>query len=343
MKILRPINSNASENTKELLRYLQLLSASKFAACGAFNFINKKEDGCYNNYECITEQYGAPLLFSTYYPFVEGSDGHFNFTEANEQIIDNYKNGAIILMHNQNEWADEICRKICGEDGDKTDFLINFDEENPDKNIEAYNFYLNCRKSWADGLEALKKAGVCVMYRPFVEMNNPYFFGSYTDSEKGISSFKRIWKQLADYLFKDRGLDNVLLTFSPSAASNDGRSDLYYPGDDLVDVIAPTAYSMPWVERNTPEGFYEKAWHYSRHSGLSHDKPFGFAELGVDLGQDENAADYGKGDWKKLVDVKEKCPRMGFFCLWVEDNGLVSKTSINASEFINKKSWIKLS
>ena len=48
MKILRPINSNASENTKELLRYLQLLSASEYAVCGAFNFINKKEDGCYD-------------------------------------------------------------------------------------------------------------------------------------------------------------------------------------------------------------------------------------------------------------------------------------------------------
>lgn len=342
MKIINPINPNASKNTRELLRYLQLLSASDYAACGAFNFINKKKDGCCNNYERIKEKYGAPLLFSTYYPFIEESDGEFDFAEANKQIIDKYNNGAIILMHNQNEWADEICAKICGKDGDRTDFLMNFDSENPDRNMEAYNFYLKCRKYWADGLEELKKAGVCVMYRPFVEINNAFFFGSYTESEKGISSFKRIWKQLAYYLFTERGLDNVLLTFSPSAAANDGRSDLYYPGDNLVDVIAPTAYSMPWVERDTPEGFYEKAWHYSRHSGLCPDKPFGFAELGVDLGQDENASDYGKGDWAKLADLKEKCPRMGFFCLWVEDNGLISKTSINVEDFINKKSWIKL-
>ena len=342
MKIINPINPNASKNTRELLRYLQLLSASDYAACGAFNFISKKKDGCCNNYERIKEKYGAPLLFSTYYPFIEESDGEFDFAEANKQIIDKYNNGAIILMHNQNEWADEICAKICGDDGDRTDFLMNFDSENPDRNMEAYNFYLKCRKYWADGLEELKKAGVCVMYRPFVEMNNAFFFGSYTESEKGTASFKRIWKQLADYLFAERGLDNILLTFSPSSPSNGGRSDLYYPGDGLVDVVAPTAYSMPWVERDTPEGFYEKAWHYSRHSGLCPDKPFGFAELGVDLGQDENASDYGKGDWAKLVDVKEKCPRMGFFCLWVEDNGLVSKTSMNAAEFINKKSWIKL-
>lgn len=342
MKVLNPINPKASRDTRSFLRYLQLLSNSDFAACGAFDFINKDEELERYNYDCIGREYGAPLLFSTYYPFVEGSDGVFDYSEANKQIIDKYNDGAIVLMHNQNEWADEICDKICGKDGDKTDFVMNFDAENPNKNEEAYNFYLNCRKSWADGLEELKKAGVCVMYRPFVEMNNQFFYGSFTESEEGCASFIRMWKQLVEYLFNDRGLDNVLITFSPSTCANDGRSDLYYPGDDYVDVIAPTAYSMPWVPINEGETLYEKAWHYSRHTGLCMDKPFGFAELGVDLGTDESVSGYRKGDWRKLLDIKEKCPRMGFFCLWVESAGLLAETSINASEFINKKSWIFL-
>lgn len=343
MKILNPINKNASRETRDLLRLLQVLSASDYAACGAFNFITNDNIINKKNYEGIASKYATPLLFSTYYSFVEGSNAEFNYKEANQQIIEKNRNGAIVLMHNQNEWADEICAKICGSDLDKTDFLMNFDAENPNKNEEAYNFYLKCRKQWADGLEELKNAGVTVMYRPFVEMNNPYFYGSFTESEEGCASFKRIWKQLVEYLFEERGLDNILLAFSPSSSANEGRCDLYYPGDDYVDVIAPTAYSMPWVERDTPEGFYEKAWHYSRHIDLCPDKPFGFAELGVDLGQDSNDTDFGKGDWKKLVDIKEKCPRMGFFCLWVETTGLLSETSINVDEFINMDSWLKLS
>lgn len=335
MSILKPINPNANEDAVRILNLLKKYTDdSTKSICGAFDHLYYRTDGNYNNYDCLSKKYGDLGLYSTYY--LHRGDGTFDYEESNEKIIEHYKEGAVILVHNANEWADDMCAEIYENEEDRKDFIMNFDAENPNRNEKAYNFYLKCRESWADGLEALKNAGVTAMYRPFVEMNNKYFFGSFTESEEGIESFKRIWRQLVDYLINERNLDNILITYSPSSCANDGRSDLYFPGSDYVDVVAPTAYSMPWVHKDAPEEFYEKAWHYSRHAGLC-DKPFGYAELGVDLNKDE--PNKGKGEWRNLLDLLEKCPKMGFFCLWSGDCSPVAESGLHADEFMTMKNW----
>ena len=108
----------------------------------------------------------------------------------------------------------------------------------------------------------------------------------------------------------------------------------------IIRIVHSDDPSMPWVREGHPEDFYEIACHYSRHAGLVPNKPFGFAKLGVDRNQ--SGSEKGLGDWNGLADIKDKCPRMGFFCLWAEGCSPVAKTSINADNFMKKSEWVYL-
>lgn len=334
---VEPINPNANAKARSVLKTLDNMSNSSYkTVVGAFNLYGADTELA-QNYEKISSTFNTPAMFSSCYRF-NSSTNAFSYTTVNEQVIEKYNTGAIILLHNQNEWSNTICDQICG-DADKTDFIKNFDETNNNRNEEAYNYYRNCREQWADGLQELKNAGVTVIFRPFVEMNNPYFYGFYTESDEGKQAFKNIWNQLKDYLFVERGLDNVLLAFSPSSSANGADTSGYFPGEENVDIVAPTAYSMPWVDRID---FYNVAWHYDEYASLAPSKPFGYAELGVDLTTDANDANYGKGDWSLIQDIKTGCPRMGFFNLWMQNCSPVADTSINAWQFMAQNNFVYL-
>lgn len=82
---------------------------------------------------------------------------------------------------------------------------------------------------------------VPVLLRPYHEMNGDWFWWG----DKTAASYKKLWRITYDYLVKTKGLHNLIFVWSPNAwnpQGNDVPWD-YYPGTDLVDVVAVDDYN----------------------------------------------------------------------------------------------------
>jgi mannan endo-1,4-beta-mannosidase len=83
---------------------------------------------------------------------------------------------------------------------------------------------------------------VPVLFRPFHEHNGNWFWwgrAHATDAE-----YVALFRFTVSYLRDDKGLDNLLVAFSPGAARIESEADYFfrYPGDDIVDVLGLDHY-----------------------------------------------------------------------------------------------------
>ena len=344
----KPVNKSKTAQIK----FLNHVAKSGRSILGVFEYLNNSDPKSDNYYRAIEDAYGIkPALFSTYYPFNEELK-RFEWEEANERIIKHYNEGAICLVHSQNNrWAEDLVTE-----DEITDFICNLDETNNDRIMSYYERYLEVRKQWADALEALKKAGVRVIYRPFVEMTNHFHWDCNAKSQKGYAAFKRVWVQLHDYMENERGLDNIIWCFAPQAAggwkayvkdSNGNQKEVgaarFYPGDDYVDIIGFTHYSC-----GNKDGMFSIArelelWDYSEYFKLG--KPVGFSELGVKPRINENTGEMTEpGDFANLLQhIKSEFKgKISFCCMWSVEQGLLYEKHLSAKEFVNDDYFIKL-
>lgn len=96
----------------------------------------------------------------------------------------------------------------------------------------------------ADALAQLQAAGVPVLWRPLQEMGGTHFWWGANLPLEDSSGYKALWRDMYLYLTEQKQLNNLLWVYSPEAIERQGRGVFWaYPGDDVVDVIAPTAYS----------------------------------------------------------------------------------------------------
>src|SRR5690606_23820125 len=99
----------------------------------------------------------------------------------------------------------------------------------------AYDEYI---LSWADGV---RSSGVVVYLRPFPEMN-----GDWVPWNGQPDQFRDAWRRMAA-IFELAGASNVRCVFSPnvtdSPRTEENRLEAYYPGDDVVDVLALDGYN----------------------------------------------------------------------------------------------------
>jgi mannan endo-1,4-beta-mannosidase len=81
-----------------------------------------------------------------------------------------------------------------------------------------------------------------VILRPYHEHTGSWFWwgAARTDDE----SFVRLWRFTLDFLRQERGLDNLVIAFSPGGGELRSDSDYLfrYPGDDYVDVFGSDYY-----------------------------------------------------------------------------------------------------
>ena len=92
--------------------------------------------------------------------------------------------------------------------------------------------------SWAEGAKAFQKP---IYLRPFPEMN-----GDWTHWHGDAPTLVRAWRRIVG-LFRQVGADDVRFVWSPNAtdqpATPENRMELYYPGKDVVDVLALDGYN----------------------------------------------------------------------------------------------------
>jgi mannan endo-1,4-beta-mannosidase len=99
----------------------------------------------------------------------------------------------------------------------------------------AYDDYV---RGWARGVSS---APGLVYLRPFPEMN-----GDWTPWNGDPDALKSAWRRIAA-IFAEEGASNVRWVFGPNVTDEprtlDNAMERYYPGDDVVDVLALSGYN----------------------------------------------------------------------------------------------------
>lgn len=140
--------------------------------------------------------------------------------------------------------------------------------------------------SWAQGVRA---SGVLVYLRPFPEMN-----GDWVPWNGQPATFRAAWRRMAN-IFDLAGADNVRWVFSPNVTDSprtvDNRFELYYPGSDVVDVLALDGYNWgttrPWTAWRSFEEVFDEG--YSRITALG-DQSVWLAEMASSTDGGDKAA-----------------------------------------------------
>ncbi|MBI4623939.1 MAG: hypothetical protein HY736_12080 [Verrucomicrobia bacterium] len=159
----------------------------------------------------------------------------------------------------------------------------------------------------ATGLQALRAAGVVVLWRPFHEMNGGWFWWGAKDPD----TFIGVWRHMFDYFTTTKGLDNLLWVYGPNHGKNTAT---YYAGDRYVDLVGLDAYT-DFVDREHIKGYDEVA---------ALPKPFGFTEFGPHGSQNPP----GNFDYRRFLEgIQKHFPKTCFFKCWN------AKWSLGANEF----------
>jgi len=102
-----------------------------------------------------------------------------------------------------------------------------------------YALLLNDIDTIAAELQKFEDAGVPVIWRPLHEAQGGWFWWG----AHGPETFKGLWTLMYDRLTDHHGLHNLIWEFTSSAAEGDHL--LWYPGDDMVDIIGVDIYTDP--------------------------------------------------------------------------------------------------
>ncbi|HPQ98803.1 MAG TPA: glycosyl hydrolase [Saprospiraceae bacterium] len=79
-----------------------------------------------------------------------------------------------------------------------------------------------------------------VIFRPFHEHSGGWFW--WGKGHTSAEDYKTLYRFTVDYLRKDRGLDNVLICYSPDVVADTTAYLEFYPGDDYVDIMGLDDY-----------------------------------------------------------------------------------------------------
>lgn len=131
-----------------------------------------------------------------------------------------------------------------------------------DINAGLYDNYI---RSWAEGVAATEDD---VYIRIFPEMN-----GNWVSWNGDPEALKQAWKHIVE-IFVQTGASNARWVWSPNVTDEpkvpENRMELYYPGDDLVDILALDGFNWGTVRSYTAWKEFETIFTdpYSRITAL---------------------------------------------------------------------------
>ena len=116
-------------------------------------------------------------------------------------------------------------------------------------------------------LKQLRYAGVPVLWRPYHEMNGGWFWWG---KKKGENGYRKLYRNLFDRLVHFHGLNNLIWVYNANEVKPGvDRYDKYYPGDDVVDILATDVYTTGFNRKN-----------YEQLLALANGKPIALGEVG---------------------------------------------------------------
>jgi len=176
---------------------------------------------------------------------------------------------------------------------------------------------------YAGTLAKLRDAGIVVLWRPMQEMNDTWYWWSKNASSDKHGAYIALWRDMFNYFTSVKRLDNLLWVFAPGGTPR-AESSWPYPGDEYVDVVAPTNY-----DNDLTIAAYSDALAYGKPIGMSE---FGPSALSSDLGAN------GSFDNRKYIErLSRDYPRVAFFVAWNSWEGVKMSLADNlyANELMN--------
>ncbi|MBO4734200.1 MAG: hypothetical protein J5662_06975 [Clostridia bacterium] len=175
-------------------------------------------------------------------------------------------------------------------------------------------------------LHEIEDAGVkTYIIRPFIERKHKGRYGNTHYGNNTRQNFINVWQQMITYL-KNDGLTGFLVAFAPVANYDTDyywTPMQYYPGDNYVDIIAPTVYSQ------TNDGNLPLIDDYA--AMIATGKPFAMSEIGIIKNYDQTAI----ADCLTLLEsIKTVYPEATFINLWYGTNFSIGHHS-HYQEFID--------
>ena len=142
-------------------------------------------------------------------------------------------------------------------------------------------------------LKQLREASVPVLWRPYHEMNGGWFWWG---RQAGESGYRKLCRMLFERLVYFHGLNNLLWVFNANEVrENVDPYERYYPGAEVVDVLATDVYRGGFARHD-----------YDELLALAGSKPIALGEVGK----------------LPAPEVLRSQPRWTWFMLWGDPSGL---------------------
>lgn len=286
---IKPVTPDASPEAQKLLEYIYGISGS-YTLTGQHN-VPLVGSLRLPAVQKMTEKY--PAVFGMDFGFSE--PGTWDGINYRQQLVDEairrFSEGFIVTLmwHAVRPIEDEpvnFRESIQGEltDDEWQDLITPGTEINEKwkSQVDVIAFFL----------KQLRDADVPVLWRPYHEMNGDWFWWGKKNGEDG---YKKLYRMLFDRLTKFHKLNNLIWVFNANEVKL-GVDDYetYYPGDDVVDILATDVYT---------EGFNDM--NYEQLLALAKDKPIALGEVGA----------------VPSVDILINQPKWTWFMVWGEPGG----------------------
>ena len=314
-------NPNATEETNAILRYIAALSEEPFSgaisgqSCGHVNNIYNPKD-----LMGFQQQAGKVFKDTGEWPAIIAVDyGHDRIyapdelSAANKVLIDYWNSGGLVAVGFSpiNPWRNDESDLSNQNSSWKDSYTIWLSEEEKreidlnkliDPNEDIHKVWRKKLDRIADALQELEDAGVTVLFKPMQEHNGNWFWWGIESHRKDPTPYINLYRDLYNYFTYTRGLNNILWLYSPDTKEPSPMVKPVmwnYPGDDFIDIIAPTAYGDN-CQINGYKSFVETG------------KPLGMAEYGPDYTVDDQSFDNSS----YIKKIEESYPGIAFWISW---------------------------
>ena len=303
----RTANPNASVPTAALLQYLQRLperQAGRVLSGQNIGHANEDVSAAYAKYitalRSATGQSPAVLGIDYGYDHLPPA----GMASANQLLIHHWNSGGLVTisMSPNNPWTGGGLRERSTGSAEPRDVVT--------KGTATYKRWHGLLDSVAVALAQLRDAGVVVLWRPLHEMNGDFFWWS-AGRDAGWATpedFRALWRDMFDYLSREKGLNNLLWVYAPSYQSNEGLKPVlhYYPGNEYVDVVGLDYYENT-LDQLDMRGSYRNL--------VALGKPFALTEVGPAFWL--SAHPRGRFDTRLVIDgIRRKFPATTYFVFW---------------------------
>lgn len=148
-------------------------------------------------------------------------------------LSNGYADGRFTELTMQTTHADTVNALLAGANRGNQDLMYDILDRQYDEYFREY-------------ARALKAFGHPVLFRLNNEMNGDWCWYSAMYAGKDTDIYKAVWRHI-HHLFDEVGVDNVLWVWNPHDVSLPdfqwNHPLMYYPGDDVVDIIGITGYN----------------------------------------------------------------------------------------------------